>query len=628
MREFQLVRYFRTWWWLIAVFSIVGGIVFYTYVSSTQTYKAQITVAYLDPLAEEGLNPDGSKLNAAEITSPAVLTMMINGLLNENALRTEKSIDFIRRDITIEEVIPDDVKAIQAGAWQNGMEYKYYPTEYVITYETADEQEARRTIESLLDCYITYYTEKYVSIPQAPNSIHSIQGLDSDYLEYAEVLEKFINENRLYLIDANERWPDFRSSTTGYSFHDLYSEYDFLYSTYIPKLYSTILSDQVTRNAELLTYKYQYLTEQNEQRIQSSREFIQNTEGLIDAFLEKNRDTMQYHWAPEEEGSGDETAATDGGSQSAYGERYVVGQVYAFDDARSAQGDSTYDKLLAQYLRAQTLIVEMETQNAYYETYLETFRGLQGESGAACFPEIEEQIAWLIQRLTVLDEQNKQTAAEHMQALGPQSIEMTSSANVFQTKNVELYLLLALFIFFFVGFVCVVLLGRGLDFIHYMIYVDHMTDLPNRVSCDAQIELYAGSPMPLDFTCMTVSLDNIAEINRALGRDGGNQVMRIFAGMLRDVIPESGFVGYNGSMRFLCLVPECNSNRSTYYQTLFSKSVEEFNKGDVGVCVKYHICAETTSAQKPMSIFELVSLAFGRQATDEANDDVYSAAAP
>ncbi len=603
MKKFQLLRYFRAGWWLIAAISVIGGILFYSYIASTQTYKAQMTVAYTDPEAENGLNPDGSKLNAAEITSPAVLSMVVD------KLGTDKSIDHICRDITIEEVIPEDIQAIQNGAWEDGLEYKYYATEYIITYETNDEQEARRTIEAILDCYITYYTEKYVAIPQAPNSVSAIKGLDSDYLEYAEVLEKFVNENRQYLINAETLWPKFRSSTTGYSFHDLYNEYNFIYTNNVPLLYSTILSNKVTRNAELLTYKYQYAIDKNNQRIQNNKEFIANTQGLIDAYISKNRDNMGYHWAADDK---EKKAAleAEGGTQSAYGERYVIGQVYSFSNGDSVYEETTYDQLLNQYIGAQSIIAELETMNEYYTSFLNIFTGIKGENGAQYFGETNELIDWMIDRLTMLDELISRTTAEHTQSIGPQSIEMTASANVFQTKNVELYLLIALFLFFFVGFVCVIVIGRGLDFFDYMLYVDHSTNLPNRASCDAKIESYAGAPIPLDFTCITVSLDNIAEINRALGRDGGNQIMRIFASLLRDTIPETGFVGYNGSMRFMCLIPECDIRRSEYYQALFDKSVQEFNKSDAGGVNKDGGVSATTNSNKPMSIFELISETF------------------
>ncbi len=603
-----MLRYFRAGWWLIALISVIGGIVFYTYIASTQSYKAQMTVAYTDPEAENGLNPDGSKLNAAEITSPAVLSMVVD------TLGTDKSIDHIRRDMTIEEVIPEDIKAIRSGAWEDGLEYKYYATEYVITYETKDEQEARRTIEAILDCYINYYTDKYVEIPKAPNSVDAIKGLEADYLEYAEALERFVNENRTYLINAEELWPNFRSSTTGYSFHDLFNEYDFIYTNNIPLLYSTILSNKVTRSAEMLTYKYQYTIDKNNQRILNNKEFIANTQGLIDAYIAKNRDNMQYHWAAEDKDKRAEQRAEQpegSASQPAYGERYVIGQVYSFSNGGdSVYEETTYDQLLQQYITAQSIITELETQNQYYKSFLDIFTGIEGESGTQHFEETDELIGWMLTRLTTLDGLIRQTTAEHTQAMGPQSIEMTASANVFQMKNVKLYLIIALFLFFFVGFVCVIIIGRGLDFFDYMLYVDHSTNLPNRASCDAKIESYAGAPIPLDFTCITVSLDNIAEINRTLGRDGGNQVMRIFAGLLRDAIPESGFVGYNGSMRFMCLVPECDARRSEYYQALFDKSVQEFNKSDAGAEIKYRVASATTNESAPMSIFELISETF------------------
>ena len=66
-------------------------------------------------------------------------------------------------------------------------------------------------------------------------------------------------------------------------------------------------------------------------------------------------------------------------------------------------------------------------------------------------------------------------------------------------------------------------------------------------------------------------------------------------------------MGYNGGLQFLCLFPECDKARSTYYQNLLMRTISEFNRGGHGVVIRYKLASITASESTPLSMRELLS---------------------
>ncbi|MGX8685854.1 MAG: hypothetical protein ACSW73_03405, partial [Spirochaetales bacterium] len=111
MREFQIARYLRKWWWIIALLSALSGIVFYTAISSRQTYKAKVLIEFTNSKASEGLYPTGDKIDVNEIKSSSVILAAL-----EDIGRNE-SVDSVRKRTSITAIISDEDAAIQAAKW-------------------------------------------------------------------------------------------------------------------------------------------------------------------------------------------------------------------------------------------------------------------------------------------------------------------------------------------------------------------------------------------------------------------------------------------------------------------------------------------------------------------------------
>jgi len=607
MREFQLSRYIRKWWWLIAVLSVMSGVIFFYIVSSNQTYKASMMLEFTNADAKKGIYPSGDSIDVEEIKSSAVIWNALESLGRSD------SVDSVRRRTSVSAVISDEDSARQAAQWAKGNSYDFFPTRYIVSYESAKNESAssaRQVVEAIVDSFIKLFSTKYMAVSQVPNSVESLQNLNYDYIEWAEVIDSFITSDINYLKQIIDSGINFRSSSSGYSFQDLYNEYNLINTVYLPSLYSTILENHVTADSELLISRYQYRKNQNNLTIQNYKEALAVAESMLKNYEKKNEETMLYHWGSD---------TTDTGFLQSSGNNYVVRSVLSTDEYASASTDenvNTYDNVLSRYITLRTAIAQREADNEYCDYVFSAFSTANPKEkltvDSSHILQVEELISFIEGRLRALDKLMNMTASENIQIEAMKSIKVRSTVYVKETVNVKLYTVLIVVVFFIIGVAIAVVLGRSLDFVEYHFYTDPATGLPNRMKCDNEIKQYGNKMLPVPFTVIVISLTNMNDINAVVGRDAGNEVLRVFATHIQDSAEQFGFVGYNGSLTFLGLFPSCDVARATFFRNVLMRSVADFNRGEHGVVIRYKIATSTATENSPRTIRELVSMAMAQ----------------
>lgn len=606
MKEFQLTRYLRHWWWIIAVLSALSGFGFYYYASSRQTYTAQTMIEFTNEKAKEGLYPTGKEIDVQEIRSSVVISNALE------AIGESKSVDSVRGRISITENISEEDAAIQAAKWESGLSYEFFPTQYVISYTSARREsatDAQRILEAVIDSYIRLYAEKYVSIAKVPNSVESLQNLNYDYIEWAEVIDDYVKETRNYLQNIKSSQNSFRSSASGYSFQDLYNEYNLIYTVYLPSLYSEILNHHVSTDPEMLTARFRNRIEENNLNIRNSEEAIDVVEEMIENYTEKNHSTMDYHWkgqTSQDEESGEETSdETD-----VLGSRYVLGTVYDFEGRDNYETEeTTYDNVIARYVKLRSDISDRTLDNEYCNYILDAFNNSSYTATQEDIDEVTLLISQIEDRIRSLDKLLTTTAAEHSEVETIRNVRALSTVNVAENNNISLYTLLIIVVFFIFGVAGVIIVGRGLDFVEYRFYTDPSTGMPNRLRCDNMIAHYSKKMLGFPFTCIVITLVNMNEINESIGRAGGNEVLHIFADYIQECAENYGFAGYNGGLQFFCLFPGCDEARAVYFRNLLVRVVSEFNRGGHGAVIRFKLSSVTATEHTPYTMRELISAA-------------------
>ena len=218
MKKFDILRYLRRFFALVLAVTMAGTVVVYWYCKNNQTYTASVNIKYLHDGIKDGFAPDGTAMNVDEIYSSKVISQAME------SLGLQSGINLVRSHCTVEELIPDDQKALQEALIDKGEESTYFPDEYKVTLVvdgSLGASYARRVLDAIVSSYSTIYTEEYVELPLTMNPSSGLLNSGYDYYECVDVLSSDTTEVLNYLEDKKTNYPNFRSSVTGYSYEDL-----------------------------------------------------------------------------------------------------------------------------------------------------------------------------------------------------------------------------------------------------------------------------------------------------------------------------------------------------------------------------------------------------------------------
>lgn len=259
----DLFKYIFKWKFIICVVVIAAVLCGYVYVQRGQTYSATAIIRLNDSCILEGKAPDGKVYDSYEIVSPNVLTEVIE------ELALSKTVDSLRTRITVTPIIPETEKEIRESKEKTGEKHEYYPNTFSVTYVGRggeDTQQVRDILESVVNNYIEFYTDKYAKLASINDIAYSEEMGNYDYIDMAIMLSDNVENIETTLNGYHGNASKFRSTSTGLTFGDLAKEYKYLQNFRIAGVFTEIYSKQISKNKELLIESYthkkeQYLTE-------------------------------------------------------------------------------------------------------------------------------------------------------------------------------------------------------------------------------------------------------------------------------------------------------------------------------------------------------------------------------
>ncbi len=143
------------------------------------------------------------------------------------------------------------------------------------------------------------------------------------------------------------------------------------------------------------------------------------------------------------------------------------------------------------------------------------------------------------------------------------------------------------------------------------VYVDTLTGIPNRFSCDQIFEKYEGEQDISKLGCALVKIQNLDEINQSHGRSSGNVALKEFSSMIERISAYYGFVGRNNGNEFLVVIENCNEDRMTKFSEGLQKEIAQYNKTSGGYEIRISF-AKVLNESLGMSDFrELVAKLYG-----------------
>lgn len=150
-------------------------------------------------------------------------------------------------------------------------------------------------------------------------------------------------------------------------------------------------------------------------------------------------------------------------------------------------------------------------------------------------------------------------------------------------------------------------IGRRLN---KMAYLDKLTGLPNRYSCDILIESFDAPDRLPDAGFLLMQIQNLHSVNQDSGHTGGNWLISEFCSILEEVSENYGYVGRNGGNEFIMLMENCDSTTTDMFLLDLTKRIHGYNEMNVGAPMEISYARVLNRDEHKEKISELISLGY------------------
>ena len=553
MKKFQIFRYLKKILPLIIVICLLATGAVYYKLSASNNYIASEVIHYNDEQAEKGLAPDGGKLDVNEIKSSAVMSKVVDKL----GLTGIYSVDSLISRIYITPVEDKDKVAQKDAMLEVGEEYIYKPSTFIVSFAaTSDEgaEFARTILDETLDVYFEQFSQKYVNVAPANNTIENLNKNDYDFIEIMEQIDTSIENTVTTLYQRIEQNNYYRSTETGVSFNELVDDFNYLRQVKVSALFSKIYKYQVTKNKSVLISDYTTRIDNNNISNAKEESLVEDVVAVIEAYVNKMREsgntniTYEYilddlHERDLQEYFGDQTVTYDE-------------LIYSWRDHRESKEHAIIDSAYCRYI-LDTFTKCTGNCNGACATSNLTCTELCNAEYAAVREEVEKEINTFLDELTTLYDITTKTNDEYNKYLGASYISVLSSASVKESVNVPLYTAIA---FFFLVVLCcggAIVLGRAADIINYIFYADHLTGFSNRAYFDKYLKSKDKKLLDDGVVYCMVDISNLLHINGEYSRTVGDEIIKMFTNYLKEAFGKSKteYI-YNGNGSFILLTED------------------------------------------------------------------------
>ncbi len=145
-----------------------------------------------------------------------------------------------------------------------------------------------------------------------------------------------------------------------------------------------------------------------------------------------------------------------------------------------------------------------------------------------------------------------------------------------------------------------------------MAYIDKLTGLPNRYSCDLLIDSFKDESRLKDAGFILLKINNLLSVNADNGHDNGNFLIAEFCSILEDVSNEYGYVGRNGGNEFVVLLDDCDSTKADMFLLDLAKRIHGYNELNVGTPLEVAYARVLNQDENVQQISELISKGYSK----------------
>ena len=347
----QIVRKFAL---RILALSLAAGLAGGCYATLTQTYTCTLGFQYNHSEAAEGLAPDGvSKLDPYEIQNPVVIQAAM-----ENIGLKGVDVKGIRQNISINPVIPELDREVSESAALLGEKYDVVATEYEMkfTYDaTWGDAFGPKMFSSIIREYDEYLLANYYNKRTIHDFAKVVSGSNAEYIVIADEMNNSMEDIISYLDEMAGYYPDFRSTTTGYTFSDLSLLYQNLRDVQYAKYYGNVRAGNLAKDREMVIKSYQKKVKDLQETADVDYAISENYKSEIVSFYDSYKRAGLYSQADQVQSNMDSTNNRD---------RTVL------EDADLEEYQNTYDDIILNYTEHAANMTDATHTIGYYNTII------------------------------------------------------------------------------------------------------------------------------------------------------------------------------------------------------------------------------------------------------------------
>ncbi len=623
MKRFEPLAYIRKYRMFIIFLSILSGVLFYLVSMRMQSYTVSAIIQYMNDGAELGNAPDGTEIDTSEIYSVQVMQQVFERM---GMAYDSYNLDELRSRVKVERLMTEEEKAVQEAKNSLGEELEEKSSKYLVSF-TVDHKDsehpeafARQVLDNMLDIYLSSFAEKHINGSAVANNISGLDEGNYDYLEMAELMDTSVTNVLNGLTGRVQGNSGFRASSTGYSFNDLYREFQEIAEIDLPNLYAYILNHKVTKNREVLISKYRSRIDSQDITNDAAASQIRSMDNIISSYVNLMRE------------SGNTEITAD----------YILDNVY---DSYYKDGEENwvkpdvtveYDDLLKSYVSNRTTIeygiidktysqyivdlysgriesgLQIDVEPSGEDKNQEAGQGTPGQEGGAqeadpetlgqggsaqemaAVPEAVDpaeakaqtsgMVRTLVGRLDemyrILDETNR----EYNEYSGAANVGLVSNIVVTEGIRLTLYSCIAVAVFAVLLSLMSVIIGRLADIFDYHAYTDHKFQLPNKLACDRYMARQGTSLLRENVSCVYLILEHVRDKNRAYGVDTCDQMIRKFTELVKVSFERAGtdsFIAMNGPGQFVVFLNGITQAQTRELLRQLKNRVDSYNEAAV-----------------------------------------------
>jgi diguanylate cyclase (GGDEF)-like protein len=152
-----------------------------------------------------------------------------------------------------------------------------------------------------------------------------------------------------------------------------------------------------------------------------------------------------------------------------------------------------------------------------------------------------------------------------------------------QVKSTTTILLIvdAIFILVILAFLLFLIRSRRMEARAAMLgkiaYVDVLTKMENRASCERKIEAIKAEPSDVDLAVLMFDMNNLKLVNDYIGHQDGDKIIVTFGKILDNTAKDYGFVGRYGGDEFIAIFEGADENRILDFLGKVKNEAEAYN---------------------------------------------------